>query len=222
MNSQYLLMENTKSCPKCRHFYAGHCRLNPPPYVAVSESDWCGRFALVGVARGTPSKISDEMVLAIVEENWKIVPRPDGNGFLPSIATRRVNLVSQLMDYGVSQTPILKRIDKLVAQGRLRMGSDPHGKQDGICVWPPEKKAEETANPGRPVAMSRDELCGMIAELAPSQESAVSLRAVHRGIGERISIGALHAAVKELVAAGRVIQDEAGVYAAPTPSMDVG
>jgi len=215
-------METSKSCPKCRHFSEGFCHLNPPPHAAVSAEDWCGKFSLMGLTRGSPSKISDETVIAKVVENWTPLVAHDGK-MLPPVATRRTDLISDLMELGVSQTPILKRITKLVAQGRLMMGNDPDGKRDGIFVWPAEEASgEEEKRAGRPVVLGRDELCGMIAELAPGREAAVSLRAVHRAIGGRVSLGALHGAVKELVAAGRVVQDDAGVYVAGDGEMPVG
>lgn len=206
-------MNNQKSCPSCRNFNSGHCRLNPPPYPPVSEADWCSRFSIAGVARGAPSKISDEMIMKVVEDNWTEVVL-EGGKVLPPVATRRGDLVSDMMEHGVSQTPVLKRIERLVAQGRLMTGDDPMGKKPGICVWPAPAEREEVQRPGRPAAIGQDELQGIISELAPERESAVSLRAVHRALGGRISLGALHAAVKELVAAGRVLQDEKGIYSA--------
>lgn len=210
------LMETPKSCPKCRHFFAGNCRLNPPPYIAVSEDDWCGRFALVGAARGTPSKITDETVIGYVKASWMDTVHPESGRIALGSACRRASLIRELMEHGVSYTPALKRIEKLVSLGRLMSGNDPAGKQDGICVWPAEEDVEikEPQRAGRPVAIGQDALAGMISELAPSKESAVSLRAVHRALEGRISLGALHAAVKELAASGRVVQDAAGVYSA--------
>ena len=216
-------MENPKSCHQCRHFSEGFCHLNPPPYAVVGSEDWCGKFSLVGEARGSVSKITDQQVLNYVESAWRPSRHPIDGREVPGEAYQRSMLIRDLMEHGVSHTPALKRIEKLVSRGLLMSGNDPHGKLSGICVWPVDKnEPDQPKRSGRPVAIGQDELHAMVGELAPSRESAVSLRAIHRAIGGRISLGALHGAVKALSEAGRIIQDDAGVYIAPAEqSMEV-
>lgn len=233
----------TRSCEECRYFVAtttpignafqpvGQCRRHPPMpdfrseadgtsmWPQVAGSDWCGQFMSTLKKFGPKKKVPDSAIIESVWDRQKPLLGPDGTP-LRKEATLRSTLVRELRDRGLTETPALKRIQKLVQQGVLLQGDNPwrqEGDSPGIYVW-----LNERHNAAQVSRVFLEEL----RLIVPSAKKALSMRAIHRELAKTkaVSLGTVSKRMGALVAAGLVLETPDGYYVSPvaTTAGEVG
>lgn len=198
------------SCSKCRFWESATCHAWPPStgvWPATKADDWCGRFSLPAAAR-PESKLTDADIMEDVHEFCL--------SKLPMKPIKRTDLIQGLLRFGVSQTAVLNRIQRLVAKGQLKAGerADLGG---GLHVWPGEKIVAEAATGpvGRPNKITTDEFLKTVGSFAAKPEEAVSIRGLVLEMGGCISVSTAHRLVTTLVTEGKMGQNENGVWVVP-------
>jgi hypothetical protein len=226
METQFII---TKACVHCRHWLAdvGQCRALPPTadaagthWPVTAPNDWCGKFNPESGGTRPPPKISDDTLVTMVAENEGTITMPDGRK-VGAHATKRTELLKDMIELGMSRTPALKRIETLVARGKLEMGTTPPwtwaNMEPGIYVWTAQgKKAAMPESAEEPEGI---QLLALVRSLASSPETAMSLRALHREIQQALPMSLATASRKmaPLVEAGDVVKCATGYYA-PMPA----
>lgn len=222
----------TRACENCRHWVSGDgkiggCRAFPPQLVAGSErgawpvtgaAEWCSKFNPAVGSVGSVSKVSDEFIIGIVRYNSTTQKGAGVNGadLLP-VATRRSDLVADIMEMGLSRTPALKRIEKLVRNGTFQQGESPwprKGAAPGIHVWMDLDENAPKADE-KPKTDDEGQFLALVRSVAFSAETAMSLRAIHREVEPHcaMSIATASRRMTPLVASGLVVKCDAGYYA---------
>lgn len=219
-------------CQLCRHFRPtsdtlGECRGGFPTALAdrprgvwpvVANTDDCGRFLPITGKRGVEPKVSDRTVFEMLWERVEPKVNPDGSMLLP-MARRRSLLIADLKQMGMTETPALRKILRMVREGKIKQGDNPWptpGDEKGIYVWVDPKcngKMGETA------------LLDEIRVIAPDASKARSLRGLHRELvkaGMSISLTTLSRRLTTLQEEGTVVQTEAGYYAPPEAGQEEG
>ncbi len=222
-----------KNCSSCRNWISGVCREGPPSvgpsglgvWPKTEATDWCYRFRPTVRARGQPAKFTDDQVIEAVKVYDTVV---DHEGKPTArMAVKRTDLIYTLVsECGVTETPALRRIQKLVQNGRLRMGDNPWPLKDtppGIYVWLGEEMKAEAAGPDPDKKPAQDFLA-LARMVAPGPEDATSLRSIVRQIEHTLPMSVATASRKmaRLVMDGTMIKSDAGYYAAPfTPPVEI-
>lgn len=214
---------NQRSCSECRNWIAsrGECRGRTPSpasdgsavWPITAADDWCGDFA--GEAgHGRPAlRVSDDEIVEMVAEMQK--PMEVSGQVVAGRAYRRAALIAALMDRKMARTPAVKRIEKLVRQGRLSLGPNPwhvDGDEPGMYLWVAEKPETKV---GVEAVMSAA-FCG--------EHRAGSIREIHAEAlkAGSISLTTLYRRVLELEKSGRVGRSGTGFYLkAAAPEIEV-
>jgi hypothetical protein len=231
-----------RACKKCRHWVPkenanGECRAGWPsasPNTSVNEGtvnriwpttkpeDFCSKFnPAVGRCSFT-TKVSDEAIIQRVREMCTPRPgeMPDGSD-TPACAYKRSHLVDEIVGMGISRTPALKRIEKLVRNGTFQQGDNPWPRKyptPGIHIW--IDVAAENAAKGATKEPSRAEneaqFLSLIQGIAFNEETAKSLREIQRELEPQLHVSHVTIArrIGPLVAAGEVVRCPKGYYAA--------
>lgn len=227
----------TRSCSNCRAFSHGRCHSGPPIILSgggtghpeVAPTDWCLKFAPTALAQGHQTKVTDERVMNIVRQYTDPSFDPEGKP-VPPMAWKRSDLVGELIDAGLTRTPALKRIDKLVRHGLLNQGDNPWPRPyptPGIYIWPTGEIAMvKPDHPAKVQSTDRiEEFLGHIRRMAAIEDCALSLREITREIEITMDISLATASrwMNRLIAEGRAHKCEGGYYApvAPTPQLEV-
>lgn len=175
-------------------------------------TDWCYRFKPKVRAEGYDRKFTDDQVIECVKQYDREILLPNGTT-LPRSAIRRTQLIAALkIEFGVTYTPALRRIEKLVRRGTLVQGDNPwpkEGEAAGLYVWMGDAKIE-------PKADTSQQLIELLRQVAPSEDAALSVRGVTKAVAPvlQLSSTAIHRRLLALVATGQAIKCEGGYYAA--------
>lgn len=219
---------NTKTCAACGHWVESECRAQPPisseggrgVWPVTAATDWCGRFAPRERKRGHAAKITDQQVIDAVKV-YDTTTGPDGKA-VDRMAVKRSDLIFFLMELGITQTPALRRIEKLVRYGILESGNNPWPRTyptPGIYVWLAAVPAEvvPSGKPAQAPAAAKAEFIRLVRQMASTPETAMSLRSIVREIDHTLPISVATASrwMTALIADGLAAKNEAGYYAAP-------
>lgn len=212
----------TRNCSSCSNWVDSFCRASGPTPLPDGSSvwprtlptDWCFRFKFAVKKVGYDRKFTDEQVVEMVRVYDSPMIKDDGEE-LPPQAVKRTDLVWTIKnDFGVSSTPALARIEKLVRRGILKMGPNPYPTENpapGIYVWLGDS-TPTTSEPRKPKAEFLDLLRG----IAPDSSSPLSVRAIRDQINPILPLSStsVHRKLQTLVSAGHVIFGPEGYYVA--------
>ena len=176
----------------------------------VGIADYCGRFWVATGKRGAAPAVSDAQVIEMVWDKAKPMVGPNGQLCAPE-ATKRSWLIAQLRELGMTDTPALRKIQRLVRDGVFRQGPNPWPQPNdppGIYIWMErEYKGHQD-----------EEFLEQVRALAPDEPSAKSMRAIWRSLtsSRPVSLATVSRRLNALAAAGRVVVCPEGYYA-PMP-----
>ncbi len=229
-------MEIEHCCKNCRNWQdkdsvTGECHGSFPQTDGPGQSalgywprtlaDWsCEKFRSNVVS--VRSKMSDHDILEIVRQSTCAPQLIEGQTFdLAQTAMRRSALAGDLMSSGITATPALKRILRLIRDGKLLAGENPlkkPGDKPGTFVWLPGSQ------PTQEDLAEKQELdfLAMVRTICAGESQVQSLRSIHRALEmiKPISIATVSRKVAALVEAGKMKRNSYGYYVpdSPTPA----
>lgn len=169
---------------------------------------------------GTVRKVSDEQIVAIIAEASSD-HRSNGEP-KRRVAMQKSVLIGHVQDLGITYTPALRRVDKLIRQGVFKFGSYPFPAPD---TWAPELTAghhwiwigdvEAAKEAVAPATTIDTRFCEAARIVAPAG-SPVSLRKIWRTVSPRMPMSLPTASRKmaQLVSTGRFVRTLQGFEAA--------
>ncbi len=183
----------------------------------MKPGDWCARFRPAVGSVGQKPKVSDEALIKLVAGHQEPFQSPARDRPI-RVAKKRADLVTDLIEMGMSRTPALKRIEGMVRRGMFKQGDCPWPENynyapAGIHIWIPDGGAGTAGEP------DNERLLEKITEATLA--GPLPLRGICRLLGS-ISLTTLHRRVAELVAAGRIVRTGAGYHVQSGPPPEGG
>lgn len=206
-----------RRCSACRHWINSQCRRTQPTANAEGKAqwpitaadDWCGSFTPSVQAVGHQPKVSDEYILKALGE-CTTDPIPG----TPPSAVLRSMFVNQLIEAGMTRTPALKRLTKLIRLGLVGEGPNPfYPEAKGIHLW--KIQAPEAAQPEDRQAKFLTHL-RVVAPFGQPQ----SMRQLVRTCGLGISVPTGARWLNRLIADGLAINTGSGYSSAPIQEVE--
>ncbi len=194
------------TCSTCRHWIASQCKAHPPisssnghgVWPTTAPTDSCARHQYISIRPpGKWRKVTDEQILEIIR------PAP----------IARADLLIEIQEYGVTKTPAVKRVAKLLRQGRIQQGPHPDRSVDGLYITVTSQAPAKADKP--------DQFLSLLREVAPDEPSATSIRQFLRQVEHTLpmSVATTHRKLNQLVGAGLAARNDRGYYALPEISI---